>query len=106
MSDLQLIKSSKFGEVECDIYSNEKEMFMTSTQLGECLGYSEPRKSISNLVNRFEYLKDEEFSGVTKMMTPEKRVRTKWGYPRNKSIYRRWYLRSNNVSKNRKSKRI
>jgi len=70
MNNLQLIKSSKFGEVECDIYSNEKEMFMTSTQLGECLGYSEPRKSISNLVNRFSYLKDNEFSGVTKMMTP------------------------------------
>jgi len=70
MKNLQLIKSSKFGEIECDIYSNEKEMFMTSTQLGECLGYSEPRKSISNLVNRFEYLKDKEFSGVTKMMTP------------------------------------
>ena len=78
MKDLQLIKSSKFGEVECDIYSNEKEMFMTSTQLGECLGYSEPRKSISNLVNRFPYLKDNEFSGVTKMMTPYTE-----GYPQN-----------------------
>lgn len=69
MKDLQLIKSSKFGEVECDIYSNEKEMFMTSTQLGECLGYSNPRISIGNIVNRNEYLKSEEFSSVIKMIT-------------------------------------
>lgn len=68
--NLELIKSSKFGEVECDIYSNEKEMFMTSTQLGECLGYNNPRKSISNLVNRFEYLKEKDFSGVIKLGTP------------------------------------
>lgn len=71
MNNLQLIKSSKFGEVECDIYSNEKEMFMTSTQLGECLGYNDPRKSISNLVNRFEYLKEKDFSSVTNLMTVE-----------------------------------
>lgn len=69
MNNLQLIKSSKFGEVECDIYSNEKEMFMTSTQLGECLGYSNPRISIGNIVNRNEYLKSEEFSSVIKMIT-------------------------------------
>lgn len=67
---LELVKSSKFGEVECDIYSKEKEMFMTSTQLGECLGYNNPRKSISNLVNRFEYLKEKDFSGVIKLRTP------------------------------------
>ncbi len=69
MNNLQLIKSSKFGEVECDIYSNEKEMFMTSTQLGQCLGYENPRISIGNIVNRNEYLKDEEFSSVIKMIT-------------------------------------
>ncbi len=70
MNNLQLIKSSKFGEIECDIYSNEKEMFMTSTQLGECLGYSEPRKGISKIVERNEYLKNKEFSGVVILGTP------------------------------------
>ncbi|MCI9247461.1 MAG: hypothetical protein HFJ30_10280 [Clostridia bacterium] len=70
MNNLQLIKSEKFGEVECDIYSNKKEMFMTNTQLGECLGYSNPRISIGNIVNRNEYLKDKEFSAVIKMITP------------------------------------
>lgn len=62
MNNLQLIKSSKFGEVECDIYSNEKEMFMTAEQLGSCLGYQYARESINKLVSRNEYLKDEEFS--------------------------------------------
>lgn len=62
MNNLQLIKSSKFGEVECDIYSNEKEMFMTAEQIGNCLGYQYARESINKLVSRNEYLKDNEFS--------------------------------------------
>ncbi len=63
MKDLQLIKSSKFGEVECDIYSNEKEMFMTMRQLSECLGYKE-KDGIKKIVKRNEYLKEKEFSQV------------------------------------------
>lgn len=43
MNNLQLIRTSKFGDIECDIYSNEKEMFMTMNQLSDCLGYKEKR---------------------------------------------------------------
>lgn len=67
---LELVKSFKFNDVECDIYSKENEIFMTGEQLGIVLGYSEARKSIGNIVNRNEYLKDKEFSAVIKMMTP------------------------------------
>ena len=71
MNDLALVKSEYFGEVQCDFYQNEqKDIVMTSEQLGMALGYSEPRKSISNLINRNEYLMTKEFSGVIKMMTP------------------------------------
>lgn len=77
MKNLQLIKSSKFGEIECDIYSNEKEMFMTSTQLGECLGYSNPRIAISNIVERNDYLKNKEFSGVIILSTPSGKQETR-----------------------------
>ncbi len=63
MNNLQLIKSSKFGEVECDIYSNEKDMFMTMRQLSECLGYKE-KDGIKKIVKRNEYLKNREFSQV------------------------------------------
>lgn len=71
MKDLKLIKSSKFGEIECDIYSNEKEMFMTSEQIGRCLGYQHARESINNLVSRNKYLKNEEFSVETKLISTD-----------------------------------
>lgn len=70
MNDLQLIKSSKFGEIECDIYSNEEEMFMTTEQLGCCLGYAYGKQAISKILDRNNYLKDKEFSGVVKLGTP------------------------------------
>lgn len=70
MNSLQLIKSSKFGEIECDIYSNEKEMFMTTEQLGSCLGYAYGKQAISKILDRNNYLKEREFSGVVKLGTP------------------------------------
>lgn len=70
MNNLELIKSSKFGEVECDIYSNEKEMFMTTEQLGNCLGYQYARESINKLVSRNDYLREKEFSAEVKMTSP------------------------------------
>lgn len=67
----ELIKSADFCGTPCDIYSDESsEMFMTATQLGSCLGYSEPRKSISKIVSRNEYLENIEFSGVVNLTTP------------------------------------
>lgn len=77
MNNLKLIKSSKFEEIECDIYSNEKEMFMTSTQLGECLGYRNPRIAISNVVERNGYLKNKEFSGVIILSTSSGKQETR-----------------------------
>jgi len=68
---LELIKSAKFGEVQADIYKSGDEPYMTAEQLGSCLGYSHERKSITNLVNKFNYLKGEEFSVVTKMMSTD-----------------------------------
>lgn len=77
MDKLKLIKSSKFNGIECDIYSNEKEMVMTSTQLGKCLGYSNPRIAISNIVERNKYLKEKEFSGVIILSTPSGKQETR-----------------------------
>lgn len=71
MSNLTLVKSEKFGEVKCDFYTNEKQTpCMTSEQLGSALGYADPKKAISNLVNRNEYLSNNEFSGTLNMRTP------------------------------------
>jgi len=70
LSNLSLIKSEHFGEVQADIYSNGKEVFMTAEQLGECLGYSHPRESINKLVSRNEYLRNNEFSAEVKLTSP------------------------------------
>lgn len=66
MSELKLVKSEHFGEVEADIYSNGSEMFMTINQLAECLEYAD-KKSVENLIDRNPYLKGEEFSFVQKV---------------------------------------
>ena len=61
MTELQLIKSERFGEIEADIYSNGKDMFMTINQLAACLEYAD-RSGIQKLVDRNEYLNKPEFS--------------------------------------------
>lgn len=66
-NNLQLVKSDKFGDVEYNIYSDNKEMYMTSEQLGECLGFSNGRKGIDNIVARNEYLNSPEFSVTLKL---------------------------------------
>lgn len=63
MNNLQLIKSSKFGEVECNIYSDEKEMFMTISQLANCLGYAS-KSGVEKIFQRNDYLREKEFSNV------------------------------------------
>lgn len=80
MKELELIKSSKFGEVECDIYSNDKEMFMTISQLANCLGYAS-KSGVENILMRNDYLKEKEFSGVVKLGTHSS------GVPQNTRVF-------------------
>ena len=79
MNDLVLFKSENFQGIECDFWSNDNnEVFMTSEQLGMVLGFSDPSKGVSNLINRKlksgempnEYLKTKEFSSSLAMRTP------------------------------------
>lgn len=67
MNELTLVKSDKFGDTECDIYSDSKEMYMTIEQIAACLEYSNGRKGIENVISRNEYLKNEEFSVTLKL---------------------------------------
>lgn len=86
MKDLELIKSEKFGEIECDIYSNEKEMFMTISQLANCLGYAS-KSGVENMLMRNEYLKEKEFSQVVAITFGENgqnRGTHKMGAPNNR----------------------
>ncbi len=74
-NELRLIKTDKFGEVEYNIYSNNDEMYMTSEQLGKCLGYSNGRKGIDNIVARNEYLNDSEFSTTLNLRAVDGKLR-------------------------------
>jgi len=60
--ELQLVKAEHFGEVQTDIYSDNKNMYMTTEQIGECLGYGNPRTAINTLVTRNPSLRNNEFS--------------------------------------------
>jgi prophage antirepressor-like protein len=70
MNDLKLVKSESFGDVTCDFYQGDDAICMTSEQLGQALGYAEPQKAISKIVERNQYLNAPEFSGFVKMTTP------------------------------------
>ena len=51
MNNLQIVKSAQFGEVQCDVYSDNQDMFLTSDPLGTCLQYASPRESITQIVS-------------------------------------------------------
>lgn len=65
MNNLQIVKSAQFGEVQCDVYSDSNDMFMTAKQLCECLG--EKRSTFDSRISRNPYLKSEEFSVSCKL---------------------------------------
>ena len=69
MSDLKLIKSEYFGNVECDFYGKSGEVYMTISQLAECLGYAS-KSGVENIISRHEYLKKPEFSGTYSLWVP------------------------------------
>lgn len=65
---LELVKSFKFNEVECNIYSKDNEMFMTINQLAEVLGYAS-KNGIEKLISRNPYLRENEFSVIVSLAT-------------------------------------
>jgi len=70
LSELVLVKSDNFEGLQCDIYKNDKEYFMTREQIGTALGYSDPRKAISNIHTRH---KDRlnQYSSALKLRTDD-----------------------------------
>lgn len=70
MNNLQIVKSAQFGEVQCDFYSNEKEIFVTREQVGQALEYDSPRIAITKIHNRHKERLDK-FSVVTKVVSTD-----------------------------------
>lgn len=65
---LQLVKSDKFGEVQCDFYGNGKnDFFMTRRQIGESLEYSDPQVAIDKIHARHKARLDK-YSVTTKLV--------------------------------------
>lgn len=70
--NLQLIKQESFNNILMDVYRNDNnEVFMTAEQLGSALEYSTKAQAITNIVNRNEYLKGEEFSVQLKLSSTD-----------------------------------
>lgn len=66
MSELKLVKAEHFGNIPADIYARDDEMYMTITQLANCLEYSSKAR-VERIIERNPYLRDDEFSFVEKV---------------------------------------
>lgn len=53
MSNLQLVTTEKFGEIDCNFYRNmNDEILLTREQIGSALEYSNPQKAIDKIHER------------------------------------------------------
>lgn len=70
MKDLQIIKSEKFNDLECDFYKDKKgEIFVTRNQIGKALEYPNPSNAIKDIHNRHKARLDK-FSRVAQIALP------------------------------------
>lgn len=68
-NNLKLIKSDLFNNVKCDFWRNENgDIFMTIVQLAQVLDYAS-KNGIEKLIANNKYLKDEEFSIISEILT-------------------------------------
>jgi prophage antirepressor-like protein len=66
MNRNKIVKSVSFGSVQCDIYKNNEEYYMTREQIGRALEYSEPSSSIE-VIHRRNKERLDKFSTAVKM---------------------------------------
>lgn len=74
---LELVKSEKFGKVECNFYKNESgDVFVTRNQIGRALEYNDPNTAIRKIHDRHKQRLDK-FSVQVKMVgTDNKKYNT------------------------------
>ena len=71
MSNLQLVTTEKFGDIDCNFYRNmNDEILLTREQIGSALEYSSPRQAIETIHKKHKDRLDE-LSVVTKLMTTD-----------------------------------
>lgn len=52
MNELRLIDSRSFGKIQCDFYSDGKELWMTRVQVGTALEYAFPQEAVQKIHER------------------------------------------------------
>lgn len=67
---LELVQSEQFGSVTCDFYTTDDQIWMTREQIGEALGYADPRVAIAKIHSRYQDRLDK-FSVVTSLVTTD-----------------------------------
>ena len=69
MSNLRLVTTERFGEIDCNFYCNmNDDILMTREQIGSALEYSEPKVAISKIHTKHKDRLDK-LSTVTKLVT-------------------------------------
>ena len=70
MDELTLVTSENFEDIECDIFSDGDDFYMTREQIGIALGYDNPRKTISMIHSRHKERLDNLSRGQ-QIVTPQ-----------------------------------
>jgi prophage antirepressor-like protein len=63
MSNMVLLKSARFENVDCDFYEEENEIWMTREQIGTALAYENPREAIKLIHKRHKERLDQHSRG-------------------------------------------
>lgn len=66
---LQMVRKERFGQVYCDFFTDQKEIWLSRRQIGEALEYEEPTQSIKNIHHRHKQRLDR-FSRMAQIDTP------------------------------------
>ena len=74
MDEPKLLIIKAFEGLQCDIYKDEEDFYMTREQIGTALGYANPRIAISNIHDRHKERMDK-FSTVFKLSTVDGKAR-------------------------------
>lgn len=81
MGEIFRVQSTRFEDVDCDIYMNDREAYMTREQIGLALGYPDPRIAVAKIHNRHKERLDR-YSVVTKLVSADGKSYPTVVYPR------------------------
>jgi len=66
VNELTIVKSASFGDIQCDIYQGDSELYVTREQIGRALEYADPKKAIEKIHSAHK----DRFSGTPRSGGP------------------------------------